>query len=308
MRITQKKILFLFSLVALAFVQALLSANLPERPKIKILTTVFPLQEFARAAAGDRGDVGLFLPPGAEVHTWQPRTSDIKKFSSLDVFLYIGQNLEPWVGDILKSAAGPRLRILEAGTAAPWPHASDNESSSPESSDPHVWLDFGYDQILLDRILNILISIEPDSKALFEQSAAAYKEKLRNLDDKYRAAFATCLHRTFIFGGHSAFGNLARRYNLEQIPVYGRSPDAAPTPKELARIMADAKKRNIKTIFIEPNVSDKIARLIASEIGADIRILNPGHNLTKKERQAGVTFLDLMEQNLESFKHGLVCR
>jgi zinc transport system substrate-binding protein len=308
MRRTLHKVVSLLGLVAVACIQVSLSAKIPDRPKIRILTTVFPLQEFARAIAGDRGDVSLLLPPGAEVHTWQPRTSDIKKLSSLDVFLYIGQNLEPWVEDILKSAAGPNVRILEVGPVVLGMPADDKESLGPEPSDPHVWLDFGYDQVILDRILDVLIRIEPDSKAYFEQSAASYKEKLRLLDDRYREAFAACLHKAFIFGGHSAFANLARRYNLEQIPVYGRSPDAAPTPKELARIIADAKKRNIKTIFIEPNVSDKIARQIASELEADIRVLNPGHNLTKEQRQAGITFLDLMEQNLESFKHGLVCR
>jgi len=281
------------------------------RPKIKILTTVFPLLEFAHEVTGDRGDVSLLLPPGADVHTWQPRVSDIGKFASLDLFIYIGQNLEPWVKDILKSAARPGLRVLEAGRdftgLAPEPNGK-NQASDEETVDPHIWLDFGLDQKLVDRICVLLKEIEPDNAADFERSAAVYNEKLRRLDEKYREAFKNCLYKSFILGGHSAFGYLARRYGLEQISVYGLSPDAAPTPKALAGIIDGAKKRNVKTIFFEPSVSDKLARLVASEIGADIRLLNPGHNLTKEQIASGVTFLDLMERNLESFKHGLACR
>jgi zinc transport system substrate-binding protein len=281
------------------------------RPKIRIMTTVFPLLEFAREVAGERGEVTLLLPPGAEVHTWQPRVSDIKKFAALDVFIYIGQNLEPWAKDILDSAARPGLRTLEAGRGLPLLPADQGERShghGGETLDPHVWLDFGLDQILVDKIAALLKDIEPDNSAVFERAASACKQKLRLLDDQYRETFLGCAQKAFIFGGHAAFGYLARRYGLEQIAVYGLSPDAAPTPKDLAWIITEAKKRGIKTIFFEQSVSDKMARLIAKEIGADTRLLNPGHNLTKEQIEAGTTFIGLMRENLESFKHGLSCR
>ncbi|MCX6577838.1 MAG: zinc ABC transporter substrate-binding protein, partial [Candidatus Aminicenantes bacterium] len=83
------------------------------RPKIKIMTTVFPLLEFARAVAGERGEVSLLLPPGAEVHTWQPSFGDVRKLASLDAFIYIGSGLEPWAGDLLRGAGRPDLRLLE---------------------------------------------------------------------------------------------------------------------------------------------------------------------------------------------------
>ena len=75
-------------------------ASATSRPKIRILTTVFPLLEFAREVAGDRGDVRMLLPPGSDVHTWQPRISDIEKLTSADMFIYIGPALEPWAQDI----------------------------------------------------------------------------------------------------------------------------------------------------------------------------------------------------------------
>ena len=303
-------VLSLFVLLAVICAQAFLSAASPEKPRIRILTTVFPLMEFARETAGERGEVALLLPPGAEVHTWQPKVSDIRKLASYDLFIYIGPGLEPWANDILKGAARPGLKIFEVGRElqSNAPGSEGVHKTTSATLDPHIWLDFGLDLVLIDRLRDLFQTLDPENAGLFERNAARYKERLRRLDDQCRLAFGSCLQKTFIFGGHEAFGHFARRYGLEQVAVYGLSPDAAPTPKELAGIMAEAKKRNIRTIFFEPGVSDKMARLIAGEIGADIRLINPGHNLTKAQMAAGVTFIDLMESNLESFKHGLSCR
>lgn len=311
MKMNRAAAFILFSMFSADFLELARPSIVPqEKPRIRILTTVIPLQEFARETAGERGDVGLLLPPGAEVHTWQPKVSDIRKFASWDVFIYIGHGLEPWASDILKGAARPGLKVFEVGRELPLlsPGPERDHRDASASLDPHIWLDFGLDLVIIDRLRDLLQALEPENAGLFERNAARYKERLRRLDDKCRLAFGSCLQKTFIFGGHEAFGYFARRYGLEQVAVYGLSPDAAPTPKELAAIMAEAKTRKIKTIFFEPGVSDKMARLIAREIGADIRLLNPGHNLTKEQIAAGVTFIDLMESNLESFKHGLVCR
>jgi len=279
------------------------------RPKIRILATVFPLMEFAREIAGDRGDVGLLLPPGAEIHTWQPRVSDIRKIAALDLFLFIGSGLEPWAADVLRSVGRPGLRTIEAaGVQGPGGDPAAPAALPDVCADPHVWLDFGRDLALLDRMVRVLGEIDPEGAADFAKRAEAYKDKLRRLDAEYLEAFRTCAERTFVFGGHAAFGYLARRYGLVQIPVYGLSPDAAPSPKALIGIIARAKTLHIRTVFLEENVSDKMARLIARELGADVRVLNPGHNLTKAQFEAGLTFIDLMRQNLENFKHGLGCR
>jgi zinc transport system substrate-binding protein len=281
------------------------------RQKIKIMATVFPIMEFAREIVGDRGEVRLLLPPGAEVHTWQPRVSDIGKLAASDLFIYIGGGLEPWLEDIFKSAGRPGMKRIEAsrglGLISEGKHDS-HAGHSAETSDPHIWLDFAFDQMIIDKIQLVLSDIDPAAAADYERSAQAYKVKLRRLDRLYEEALQNCRTRTFIFGGHSAFGYLARRYHLRQISVYGLSPDAAPTPKRLVDIITLAKAQGIKTVFFEPSVSDKMAKLVAKEIGADVLLLNPGHNLTTDQLATGMTFLRLMEINLESFKHGLACR
>ena len=109
--------------------------------------------EFAREMAGDRGDVSLLLPPGAEVHTWQPRVSDIRKLAASDLFIYIGRGLEPGLKNFQKR--GPARAEDDRGEPGPWPdHRKESTNPMPDirpkRSDPHVWLDFGMDQMIID--------------------------------------------------------------------------------------------------------------------------------------------------------------
>jgi zinc transport system substrate-binding protein len=280
--------------------------------KPKLITTVFPLAEIARAVAGDRVEIELLLPPGAEVHTWQPRFSDVRKLAAADAFVLIGSGLEPWAGDLLRGAAKPGLRVLEIGRGLPLAalsgRAEDEHEHGGQGTDPHLWLDFEMDRAVVDSIAGLLGAIAPDGASVFRTRAEAYKSALSKLDEEFRSGLGDCAARKLIFCGHSAFGYLARRYRLEVQSVYGASPDAAPTPKALAAVIESARASRVRTIFFEPGVGEKLARLIADQAGADVRPLLPGHNLTPDERSAGRTFLDLMRTNLESLRHGLACR
>ncbi len=307
----KKLLLFcLFILLVFSFL-SFAQRNKSDSEKIKIVTTVFPLMDFARSVSGERGEVSLLLPPGAEVHTWQPRPSDIIRLSSADIFIFIGLNMEPWLKDFLRSVKNPRLRFLEASQGISLLESAEQDplhQHEQKIPDPHVWLDFEHDQLIVERMAAILSEIEPENSSIFEKNALAYKEKLKSLDQKFKQSLINCLQRTFILGGHAAFGFLARRYNLHQVSLYGLSPDSRPTPKKLAEVVQMARRLDIRVIFFEIQISNELAKSLAEEVGARILVLNPGANLTKGELKSGKTFFDIMEKNLENLKIGLGCR
>jgi zinc transport system substrate-binding protein len=313
------KIKVFFILALILILSGYQVPQLHSSTQIKIVTSVFPLKEFAQAVCGEKGDVSLLVPPGAEIHSWRPRPSDIVRLSSADLFLFIGSNMEPWLQDILEGVQNPNLKTLEAGQgmsldekdSTSGEHEGETEQEhghDHEAVDPHVWLDFHNDQVIIDKIAAALSEIDPDGASMYRKNASVYKQRLQDLDDKYKQILQTCTHRVFILGGHAAFGYLAKRYGLHQISLYGVSPDAKPTPKKLIEIVELAKKYGIKVIFFDSSVSDELARVLAREVGARTLVLNPGANLTKEQLKLGRTFFDIMEKNLENLKDGLICR
>ena len=120
-------------------------------------------------------------------------------------------------------------------------------------------------------------------------------------------SLSNCKQNEFISGGHNAFSYLANKYNLETISAFGISPDSEPTPQKIKEIVDLTKGHGIKYIYFEKLVNPKMAETIAKEAGLKTLVLNPAHNLLKDEFKKGVTFVSLMEENLENLKIGLEC-
>jgi len=278
----------------------------PRPAPLKIVTSIFPLREFAKEIAADRGEVSLLLPPGAGVHTWQPRASDILRLSSADLFIQVGAGLEPWIHGLLKSISSPRLRVLAVADSLPLEEHWDKEDEKKES-DPHVWLDFGLDMVIADLIAAKLTEIDPLSASIFQAGAVRLKLKLQKLDAAYSQGLGRCASKYLIIGGHAAFGYLAKRYGLEQLSLSGLSPDAEPLPSRLMSAIAWGKEHKVRAVFTEANASPQMAEVLAKELRAEVLVLHPGGNLNKKEWESGRSFFDIMEENLVILKRGLTC-
>ena len=273
-----------------------------ETGRPRIVCSLFPLYEFALEVGGDWAEVSLLLPPGVEPHAWEPKASDLVAISKSDLFLCVSENLEPWITDVVRGVGHDGLRVLAAAEGL-----EGQNDRGGEARDPHVWLDLSYDQGIVTRIAQALSSIDPENGDYYRGNAVSYNERLQALDRKYREALAACRHHTLVLGGHSAFSYLARRYGLEEIPLYGVSADSQPTPRRLAEVVEIARDLKVQYIFLETLVSPKLARVVAEEIGAQTLILNPGANMTKEQFNRGVTFLSILEENLENLKKGLEC-
>jgi zinc transport system substrate-binding protein len=308
-----RKRLTLWHLAAAFLVAARPGAAAEPAGRIRILTSVYPLKEFAAAIVGDRGQAALLLPPGAGVHTWQPRAGDLVRLAECDLFIYIGADLEPWLPGLLKGLAGRRPETLEAVAGLELMRSGSGEGEGGHHDDhgpfdPHVWLDPGMAARIVTAIQGRLEALDPEGASEFRRNGAALEGRLRDLDARYREGLRGCSGKVLILAGHAAFGYLARRYGLEQVALYGASPDSQPTPADLIEVVKKARARGIKAVFTESTASPALARSLARELGARTLILNPGHNLTRDEIHAGVTFFDIMEMNLGSLEDGLGCR
>ncbi len=291
-----------------------------QQKKLHVVTTLFPLYDFARNVGGDRAEVTLLLPPGVEPHSFEPRPQDILKIHRADIFVYTGPFMEPWAEGIIKGSRGQALVVDSSEGVALRPEIKENGANGhneahghdahgkSEVIDPHIWLDLGNAQKMVDNIAAGFIRKDPEGRAVYEKNAAAYKARLQQLDEKFKKGLADCRTRLFVHGGHYAFNYLARRYNLIYVSVYGFSPNAEPSPRHLADIIRQMKRSGTKYVFYEELIQPRIAETIARETGATLLPLNGGHNVTREELQKGVTFISLLEGDLANLRIGLECR
>ena len=286
--------------------------------KLVVVTTLFPLYDFAKNVAGSRADISLLLPPGMEPHGFEPRPADILKLNSADLFIYTSPEMEPWAVNLLKGLQDRKIEVVNASLGLtpneqhrgkkPDPGHRDRADHEHNADvDPHLWLDFTNAMRMVDNIRDGLIRKDPAGTEIYEKNAAAYNEQLKDLDNRYRTALQRCRVRSIISGGHFAFHYLAGRYGLEYYSVYGFSPDAEPTPGSIAGVARTLKQKGSRYLFYEELLDPRVARTIASESGASLIRLHGAHNLTREEFARGETFIGIMNVNLDHLKTGLEC-
>ena len=320
----KKKLLVLIALLCAALVFIfLMSILISQRnptgtsPKLQVITTLYPLFDFAKNIGKDQIEAFLLLPPGVEPHSFEPKPSDVVAINKADVFVYTGKFMEVWAQDVLDGVTNPNLKVVDTSLGIRLIPAAFHDEDEPASTrrgepagtnDPHIWMDFVNAQVMVDTITSALITKDPVNRDEYLKNSTAFKANLQSLDKEYKDGLAACGKHTIVYAGHYAFGYLARRYGLTYIAAQGVSPDAEPTAADLINLVKQIRTENIKYVFYEELTSPKIAETLSEETGAQLLLLNAGHNLTKSDLNREVSFLSIMRQNLANLKRGLECR
>jgi len=264
--------------------------------RLTVVASVFPLFDFAREVAGSSAEVKLLLPPGVDPHSWEPKPSDIVGLSKADIFLYTSDEMEPWAGKIVSAVAGQHLSIVRI-----------MDSLGLTRTDPHFWLDLSLSARTVEIIGELMADRDQENRGIYVSRAKTYSGKLRDLDRRYLAGLAHCASKQLVTGGHAAYGYLSRRYGLVQVSVYGLSPEAEPSPRHLAEIVKLIRKNGVKTVFSEKLMNPEMARVLSSETGTKVLVLDPAGNLSADQWKQGTTFIEIMNRNLDALRMGLAC-
>ena len=280
--------------------------------RLRVLTSFYPMYDFTCKIGGDLVDVTNMVPSGTEPHDWEPSTNDLKNLEKADVFIYNGADMEPWADDLLVSRSDT-LRVVGASenvelrtTDGEHEHAHEHEDADHHHGDfdPHVWLDPENAKIEMEAIRDALCAADPENSTVFQSNYEKYAAELDALDAEFREKLAPLPNRTIVVA-HEAFGYLCDAYGLTQVGIEGLSPDSEPDPGRMAEVIDFVREHSISTIFFEELVSPKVAEAIASETGAQAKMLSPLEGLSDEQAAAGADYFSVMHDNLAALMEAL---
>ncbi|MBL0386984.1 zinc ABC transporter substrate-binding protein [Tumebacillus sp. ITR2] len=282
--------------------------------KVRVVTSFYPMYEFAKQIGGDLVDVTVLVPSGMEPHDWEPKPKDVAKVQEADVFVYNGAGFESWVDNVLGTVTSPSLKVVEASNGIQLLENKDENHDGHEDAvafgqpsqmmDPHVWLDPKLAQQEVRTIANALEKKDPAHAEVYKKNAADYIAQLADLDQAFTDEFTGAPNKEFVTS-HTAFGYMAKSYGLTQVPIAGLSPEQEPSAGDMRDIVNLVKAHNVKTIFFETLASPKVAETVAREVGAKTGVLNPLEGLTEDEKAQGLDYIGVQKQNLTALKQAL---
>lgn len=289
----------------------------PQNAKLVIITSVYPMYDFAHKIAGMHAEVTNIIPAGTEPHDWEPSPQDIAMLEKADVFIYNGAGLEHWVESVLKSVKNKKLVVIEASDGIALLKGHDEEDHDEDDDDhdgedehhhgefdPHVWLNPMNAKTQIETIGSKLALIDEANATVYLENTVKYQHILDELDRDFVAGLENLPKKEFVVA-HEAFGYLAERYGLIQVGIEGLSADSEPTPARMAEIIKFVKENDVRYIFFEELVNPKIAETIAKETGAKTAVLNPVESLTNEDIKEGKDYFSVMRENLGALKEAL---
>lgn len=263
--------------------------------KLKIVTTIFPYYSFAKEICGDDAEITMLLKPGMESHTYDPSAQDILAIKNADIFIYTGGESDKWVETILSTMDTDKTKVIKAIDTIKLTY------DQPDNIyDEHIWTSVKNAKSITDKIY-----VEIDNPK-YQDNKDILDEKLHKLDMEFNKLAINSADKTLIFADRFPFSHFINDYGFKYISAFPScSEETEPSVQDMASIINTINEQNIPAVFYIEFSNQKIADTIQSETGADKLLLHSCHNVTMDEFSSGVSYLSLMEQNLENLKEAL---
>lgn len=322
--------------------------------RLKIVTSLFPYYDMARAVIGDvKGiDLKMTVTPGQDSHSFEPTPSDVIQMENADVLIYNGGSLETWIDTLLDSLNNKnqiQMKMMdyvdvlneeivegmdtrfEEHDHDEHSHKEDNhnkenhkednhsEDSSNDSefhnedseeeheeTDEHIWTSPVNEIIMTEKICETLSKALPEEKENFQKNAENYISQLKELDNEFRTIVENAKINEIIFADKFPLQYFAKEYGLKYYAAFpGCGSDMEPSAKTIGFLVDKIKEDNIKAVFYLELSSHIVADAIETDTGAKPLQFNSCHNITQKQFDSGVTYIDLMKENVNNLKIAL---
>lgn len=309
--------------LALAFVMLFSLAacsGAARRARVQIVTTSFPLYDWTRNIVGDTEGVEItwLMDSGVDPHSFQPTTKDLVFVSDCDVFVYVGGESEAWADDAVSSMKNENALVVklldglqEAALAEEDVPGAEPEHEEEEEGalDEHIWMSLRAAQSCVDLICDALCEADSANDDLYRMNADDYKARLAALDQAYTEAVASSELHTILVADRFPFRYLAEDYDLNYFAAFaGCSAETEASFQTVLGLSQKADELGLPVILVTENSTGDIADAVSegSQSEPVIRTLDSLQSVTAEIADGGVTYLSVMESNLEVLKEALL--
>lgn len=272
-------LLFMFFGVLLLGVQKAQAA-------LKIFVSIPPQKWLSDKIGGQHLAIGVLIPKGQDPHTFEPTPRQVEALGHSQLYFTVGLEFEEQIINKIRQSSS-KLQIVDCTAGleklAMAEHHHQGEASAHHNDagkqanhedghdhgglDPHVWLSPANLKIMAAEMAKAMIAADPQNIQDYTANLEKLSRELDALDEKIAAQLQPYAGATF-FVFHPSFGYFAKRYGLHQeaVEVEGKSP----TPKQLSKLIVEAKADGVKVIFAQPQFDSRSGEMVATAIGGQV--------------------------------------
>lgn len=250
-----------------------------EEDRLIVAASIMPQKEFIERIGKEKVHVVIMVPSGADPHTYEIEPRTLQEVSQSPLYFEVGSGLEFELNymDKIKSV-NPDMKVVNSSKGLdfiPNPEHFDDAHGhvhAENEADPHVWTSPRNVKVMVENIYQELIKADPENKEFYQKNKEEYILELEELDGKIIQEISGKENRKILVY-HPSWGYFTRDYGFEQIAIEKGGKE--PTPQSIANVIEQARKNNIRIIFVSPQFSRKNADFIAGELDAEVVLIDP---------------------------------
>ena len=310
-----RKKIFVIILVSLLSILLIGCGKKEQEKKYSIVVTNFPCYDFARAIVkdSDEFDIKMLLKPGSEIHDFDPTPQDIIDIENSDLFIYVGGESDTWVDSVISDLDKDKTKAIKLMDVVPLfveetkeGMEVDEYEEDHEEYDEHIWTSPKNAIKIIEGLSEIISQIDKENSDLYIENAKNYTEELKRIDIEIREIVNNSNNKLLIFGDRFPFRYFVEEYGLNYYAAFnGCSEASEASAKTIAFLVDKIKTNNINYILKIELSSEKIAIALKNETNKEIRTLNSAHNISQKDFDSGITYVDIMKDNIKVLKEVL---
>lgn len=287
-----------------------------DREVFSIIATNFPLYDFTRQIIKDvQGlEVRMLLPFGAESHDFEPTPQDIIEISDCDLILYIGGESDAWVEKVLNSIDNEinTLKLMDFADLEEEPEAiisddSHDEHDHEHEADEHIWTSIANAKRMVQAITDKLSESDKLNSLSYKLNCEHYLQQLDALDQEFKEVIAQGNKKPLVFADRFPFVYFAKYYGLDYIAAFpGCAAEVEASAATVAELINCVKSEQIGVVFYIEFSNQRLADTVVEATGAKKLLFHTAHNVSKEEFENGITYIQIMENNLRALKEALI--
>ena len=250
--------------------------------------------EIAQSVGGDAVRVTPVIKPGTDPHDFQPSPLDVREIEGADLVLLSGKGMEGYLTK-LEEAVGNKAKFVDVGSAIA---SLKLEEEGRVVEDPHWWHSIENVKKATVAVKKQFVASDPANKSVYEKNAAAYLDKLTDLQKWARKEVSKLPRdKRKLVTSHDAFQYFARDYGFTIYAIEGVSTDDQPSSKKVTDLIKTIREQKVKAVFFESIENPKVVGEITRETGAKVGGELYADGLGDKE---AATYSDMIRHNITS--------
>ena len=186
-------------------------------------------------------------------------------------------------------------------------HSHDHDHDCDDHDyDEHVWTSPQNAIAIVQALADVLAELDPGNADYFQANAAAYVAELEALDQAFTEVVENAVRNTVIFADRFPFRYLMAAYGLDAYAAFpGCSADTQADPRTIADLIEKVNAEEIPVVFYIEFSNRLITNTVVEATGARALELHSANNVSPADFAAGVTYLEIMNRNVEALREAL---